>query len=109
MQAYHTENLRSFLGRLKLTHWLFPMRSCAEHMQIISNRQGDAVASQSTSLKVAPVQIRHPKVSGREVSRQRVRERLIEAALQAFTEEGYRAASIGRIVEIAETTAPTFY
>lgn len=37
------------------------------------------------------------------------RERLITAALDSFAADGFRATSIERIVELAGTTAPTFY
>ena len=52
-----------------------------------------------------------PKKRGtrREDARRRIRERLINAALTAFAEQGYTGTSIERIVEIADTTAPTFY
>lgn len=37
------------------------------------------------------------------------RERLIKAALDSFAADGFRATSVERIVELAGTTAPTFY
>ena len=49
------------------------------------------------------------KSSRREDARRRIRERLISAALTAFAEQGYAGTTIERIVELADTTAPTFY
>lgn len=37
------------------------------------------------------------------------RERLVQAAMDCFTQEGYRATTVERIVELAGTTTPTFY
>src|SRR5258708_29354009 len=56
-----------------------------------------------------PARLGKPRVSRREQARQSIRARLISAAMQAFAESGYRGTSIERIVEIADTTAPTFY
>ena len=59
--------------------------------------------------KVAKIGAPRKRGSLREDARRRIRERLISAALTAFAEQGYTGTSIERIVEIADTTAPTFY
>ncbi len=58
---------------------------------------------------VGAKRVAKPKVSRREIARKHIRERLVSAALTAFAEQGYSGASIERIVELADTTAPTFY
>ncbi|MGK2911007.1 MAG: TetR/AcrR family transcriptional regulator [Sphingobium sp.] len=41
--------------------------------------------------------------------KQFTREKIVTAALEAFADNGYRGTTVERIVELAGTTAPTFY
>ncbi len=72
-----------------------------------------SAAARKKPVNTSPVRLGKPRVSRREQARQSIRARLISAAMQAFAENGYRGTSRGtsieRIVEIADTTAPTFY
>ncbi len=63
-------------------------------------------APPETIAKVGPSQ---KPGSRREDARRRIRESLINAALTAFAEQGHMGTSIERIVELADTAAPTFY
>ena len=68
-----------------------------------------SAAARKKPVNTSPARLAKPRVSRREQARQSIRARLISAAMQAFAENGYRGTSIERIVEIADTTAPTFY
>ncbi|MBU3992450.1 MAG: TetR/AcrR family transcriptional regulator [Alphaproteobacteria bacterium] len=68
----------------------------------------------STALKAAPGRKSLGKAgtgSGglRSELKQFTRARLISAAMEAFATEGFKATTVERIVEMAGTTAPTFY
>lgn len=65
------------------------------------------MANRSTgaTAKAAPAQIQ----SLRSEHKRLTRERLISAAVELFTEHGYRATSVGEIARTAGTTATTFY
>lgn len=47
--------------------------------------------------------------SHREDLRRYTSEKLLSAAMECFAEQGFRATTVERIVEVAGTTAPTFY
>ncbi len=49
------------------------------------------------------------KGSLREDLRRFTSERILAAAMECFAEQGFRATTVERIVEVAGTTAPTFY
>lgn len=50
-----------------------------------------------------------PKGSLREDLKRFTSEKLLQAAMECFSEQGFRATTVERIVEVAGTTAPTFY
>lgn len=57
------------------------------------------------SVKTQPAQVQ----SLRDEHKRLTRERLISAAVELFTEHGYRSTSVGEIARAAGTTATTFY
>ena len=59
---------------------------------------------------VEAVKAEQPRVQSlRDEHKRLTRERLISAAVQLFTEHGYRSTSVGEIARAAGTTATTFY
>jgi len=59
---------------------------------------------------VEAVKTEQPQVQSlRDEHKRLTRERLISAAVELFTEHGYRATSVGEIARTAGTTATTFY
>ena len=68
--------------------------------------------SNSTSLAAKagkPAAAKAAKGSLREDLKRFTSEKLLQAAMQCFAEQGFRATTVERIVEVAGTTAPTFY
>jgi AcrR family transcriptional regulator len=68
---------------------------------------GDSTAS--ASVTVSTPSASPPKATLRNDLKLFTREKLLDAALQAFSERGFRGTTIDYIVELAGTTVPTFY
>lgn len=66
-------------------------------------------SAQVSEPAATPPKRRRAGSSLREELKAFTRERIISAAMESFQQQGFRDTSIERIVELAGTTAPTFY